>query len=347
MTRRILFYTHAFSGGGAEIVFARLARAFAEAGDQVVFAADYPGDHPCAEITDLRHLVLGPSHALSTLRLARLMRQERFDASFSSLGAQNLKHVVAAAIAGQLNRCVLGYHGFASVEPKRLSRLSYRLTPLTTRLAARTVCVSDALLRDIVATWGGVRDRMVRIYNPLPPPVHSDGPLRDPDLVLALGRLVASKRFPDLIEAFSHVRPSTARLAILGDGPERATIESAITRFALEHRVRLFGHVDNSSAWYRRAACVVIASESESFGLTAAEALSHGVPVVTTDCIGAPEVLGGCGRVVPIGDIVALAQAISATLEAPGDPAPRLARAEVFSLTAIHAAYAALADSLG
>ena len=346
MARRILFYTHAFSGGGAEIVFARLARAFAEAGDNVVFATDHAGDHPFSDITNLHHRVLGPSHAKSTLRLVRLLREERFHASFSSLGAQNLKHAVAAAIAGRLKRCVLGYHGFADVEPKRLSRLSYRLTPLTTRMAARTICVSDALYDDVVATWGGAHDRLLRIYNPLPPPdPHEE--TRDPGLVLALGRLSPFKRFPDLVAAFSHVRPCTARLVILGDGPERATIEDAVLRFGLADRVRLVGHVDDPSPWYRRAACVAIASESESFGLTAAEALSHGVPVVTTDCGGVPEVLGGCGRVVPVGDTVALAKAISATLESPGDSAPRLARAQMFSLPTIHAAYATLADSLG
>ena len=347
MTRRILFYTHAFSGGGAEAVFARLARAFADGGDDVVFAADFAGDRPYADVANLRHLILGPNHAMSTLRLTRLLRRQRFDASFSALGAQNLKHAVAAALAGRLKRCVLGYHGFANVEPKRLSRLSYRLTPLTTRAAARTICVSDALQSHVIATWGGCRARVLKIYNPLPPPVLSAAPVRDPDLVLSLGRLVSFKRFPDLVEAFSQVRRSTAHLVILGEGPERPAIERAIARFGLAHRVRLAGHVDDPSPWYAKAACVAIASESESFGLTAAEAFQHGTPVVTTDCGGVPEVLGGCGRVVPIGDVVALADAISMTLATPGDPAPRLARAEVFSLHTIHAAYAALADSLG
>ena len=348
MTRRILFYTHAFSGGGAEIVFARLARAFAEAGDEVVFAADYAGEHACSDAANLRHLVLGSSHIRSTLRLAKLLRQTRFDASFSSLGAQNLKHTVAAAFAGRLKWSVLGYHGFAEVEPKRLSRLSYHLTPLTTRTAARTICVSDALRVDIIAAWGGARARIVRIYNPLSP-LRPPGATvsRDRHLVVALGRLVPFKRFPDLVEAFSRVRSATAHLAILGEGPDRPAIEEAVRRFGVADRVRLVGHVDDPSEWYRRAACVAITSSSESFGLTAAEAIGYGVPVVSTDCGGVPEVLAGCGRVVPIGDIDALAAAISATLEAPGDPAPRLARAEAFSLGTIHAAYAALADSLG
>ncbi len=349
MTRKILFYTHAFAGGGAEIVFGRLARAFAERGDTVVFAADHVGNRAPRDTDRLRHVILGPNHVGSTLRLANLLRRERPDASFSALGAQNLKHVVAAALTGRRSRCMLGYHGFAEAEPKRLSRLSYQLSPLTTRLAAQTVCVSDTLLQNVAARWGG--RKLARIWNPVPSPIEGDAaPPRDPALVLALGRLIPAKRFGDLIAAVAYADDRTMRLVILGEGPERANLEALVARHALGDRVRLAGHVDDPSPWYRQAACVAIASESESFGLTAAEALAHGVPVTTTDCGGPPEVLAGdpaCGRVVKVGDVEALATALTATLAAPGDSAPRRARAAAFSPDTIHAAYAALADSLG
>ena len=346
MARTILFYTHAFSGGGAEIVFSRLAEAFAAGGDRVIFAADHQGVVPPRDQATLRHVLLGSNHIEATRRLATLLGDEKPDASFSALGAQNLKHLAAAIGAGRRGHCVLGYHGFAIAEPRPLARLSYWLSPVTTRLAARTVCVSDALLAHMETRWRAAPTRMLRIYNPVPPALVARPD--DPPLVLACGRLVPGKRFTDLVEAFADVSPQTARLAILGEGPERGAIEATVKQCGLAGRTDLPGHVNDPSSWYARAACVVIASESESFGLTAAEALAHGVPVVSTDCGGPAEILeqGRIGRLVPSGDRAALTGAIAATLADPGDRAPRLARAKAFSLETIHAAYAQLADSL-
>jgi glycosyltransferase involved in cell wall biosynthesis len=349
MVRKILFYTHAFGGGGAEIVFARLAGRFAASGDDVVFAADHQGPEAAIDRANLRHVLLPVGHIASTRALAGLLRRERPDASFSALGAQNLKHLAAAAATGRLERCVLGYHGFAKSEPKRLSRLSFLATPLSTRLAARTICVSDALLADVRDRWHGSRCRTLRIHNPASAgsaPVARRA--ESPPLIVAVGRLIPAKRFADLVAALAKVQPADARLAILGAGPERGAIEAAVARHGLGHRVLLTGYVDDPSLWYRRASCLAIASEKESFGLTAAEALTHGVPVVTTDCGGPPEILEGgrLGRIVPVGDVEAMAKALSATLETPGDDDARRARAADFTVDTIHRAYADLIGSL-
>ena len=345
MTRHILLYTHAFSGGGAETVFARLAGALADGGDQVAFAADHPGPEPPADRRNLRHHLLGANHAAAMRALARVLREERPDASFSALGAQNLKHLAAATAAGRRHRCVLGYHGFAEAEPRPFAHAAYWASPLTTRLAARSICVSDVLLEDVAARWHGSRARLVRIHNPLPA-----GPARratptTPPLIVACGRLVPGKRFPDLVAALANVGSVDARLAILGEGPERRTIEGAIARLGLAERVILPGHVD-PEPWYARASCVAIASASESFGLTAAESLAHGVPVVSTRCGGPVEILGPYGRLVPVGDVAALADALTRTLAAPDDPAALMARAREFALPTIRDAYRALVDEL-
>ncbi|MCX8255053.1 Glycosyltransferase involved in cell wall bisynthesis [Beijerinckiaceae bacterium RH AL1] len=349
MARKLLFYTHAFGGGGAEVVFARLATAFADAGDIAILAVDTADQPPPPSRSGLTTLVLPPGHAAGTRALAALLRAERPDASFSALGAQNLKHLAAAQLAGRARHCVLGYHGFAVAEPRRFARASFHFAALATRLAARTICVSDVLLDDMRRRWHASPTRTLRIYNPLPGDIVPCATAPREKLIVAIGRLVPVKRFPDLVAAFAQIGDSEARLAILGEGPERAAIEAAIARHGLEARVELPGHVGDLRQWYARAACVAIASESESFGLTAAEALAYGKPVVTTDCGGPPEILGHgkWGRVVPIGDAAAMADALRAALAAPSDPAPLVARAQTFALSTVRDAYAALADSLG
>ena len=346
MTRHILFYTQAFCGGGAETVFARLAGALADDGDRVTFAADHAGPEPVADRRNLRHHLLGADHAAATRGLARLLREERPDASFSALGAQNLKHLAAATLAGRRHACVLGYHGFAAAEPRPFARASYWASPVTTQLAARSICVSDVLLEEVATRWRGSRARLVRVHNPLPA-----GPARRarpsaPPLILACGRLVPGKRFPDLVAALATVTPGDARLAILGEGAQRPAIEATVARLGLGERVTLPGHVD-PAPWYEQASCVAIASESESFGLTALEALAHGVPVVSTRCGGPAEVLGPLGRLVPIGDVAALADALTRTLATPHDPIALMAHVQTFALPTIRDAYRAVADGLG
>ena len=348
MPRKVLFYTHAFGGGGAEIVFARLAHAFAGAGDDVLFVADRPGPEGVQDRRNLRHVLLGDNHWRGALRLGTLLRRERPDVSFSALGAQNLKHVAAAAMTGRLGRCVLGFHGFAIAEARFLSRSSFWLAPIITRLTAATICVSDVLLADMRGRWGASRRRTLRIYNPLADTAVHVGAREHPPLIVGCGRLVQGKRFGDLVAAFAALQLPQTRLVILGEGPERTALEAAVQRFGVAGRVELPGHVAEPSQWFARASCLAIASESESFGLTAAEALACGTPVVATDCGGPAEVLdhGRYGRLVPIGDVAALAEALQATLAVPGPDAPRQDRAHTFSLDRVHRDYAALVDRL-
>jgi len=140
-----------------------------------------------------------------------------------------------------------------------------------------------------------------------------------PAVLLAVGRLVRKKNHPTLLRALASVREQReVRLVILGDGPERARLERLIEHLGLRDAVLLPGFASNPFAWMARADLFVSSSISEGMASALIEALACGCPVVATDCPSGPaEILQGgeFGRLVPVGDVDALAAAIAKGLD--------------------------------
>jgi len=141
---------------------------------------------------------------------------------------------------------------------------------------------------------------------------------------LSIGRLTKAKNYSTLIEAFAKVRQQRdVRLAILGNGEERPSLEGLVRRLGLENDVWLPGFVDPPYPYLARASVFVQSSIWEGFPTVIVEALAFGVPVVSTDCPSGPrEILenGRFGELVPVGDVEALADAIRRALDVPHDP---------------------------
>jgi glycosyltransferase involved in cell wall biosynthesis len=134
-----------------------------------------------------------------------------------------------------------------------------------------------------------------------------------PNVALFLGRIYPVKGLPMLIEAWGQVRPRGWRLHIAGpdESNHRREVEWAVRTNNLADVVSFLGPVNalERERVYSRADLFVLPSYSESFGMAIAEALAHGLPVVTTT--GAPWptlVTRGCGwRVEPTVDRIAQA----------------------------------------
>ncbi|HHW39477.1 MAG TPA: glycosyltransferase, partial [Bacillales bacterium] len=126
------------------------------------------------------------------------------------------------------------------------------------------------------------------------------------------------KDFPTLIRAFALVRKKRqARLMILGEGEERPKLEALVRELGVEKDVALPGFVENPYSYIKRAGVFVLSSRWEGLPTVLIEALALETPVVSTDCPHGPrEILEDrkWGRLVPIGDEQALAQAIFETL---------------------------------
>jgi len=169
--------------------------------------------------------------------------------------------------------------------------------------------------------------------------------------VVFVGRLAKVKRIDLLLHAFALcIQTMPARLLIIGDGLEAGPAKKLMMELHLGDICKFVGHRDNSLPWIRHAQLLVLCSDSEGFGLVLVEAMACGTQVVSTDCPHGPaELLSEerYGRLVPVGDIEALAVAMSASLKHPYATVDELKkRAAEFSVERAVAQYVAILNNL-
>jgi len=169
--------------------------------------------------------------------------------------------------------------------------------------------------------------KIVRLYNGVnldvfvPPKVP-----RKNNVVLSVGRLVEKKGFRYLIQAVGVLQGKGLRVdcRIIGDGEEKAALGSLISELNLGRAVRLLGGLpqDRVLKHMQEAAVLVLPAvvaddgNRDALPTVLLEALAAGLPVISTDVVGIPEILdkGRCGLLVTQKDPEALAEAMAAAL---------------------------------
>lgn len=338
---RVALLLPLLSGGGAERVTLNLIEGLRGLGCEihlVVFAVK--GELVDSVPQDVKLVDLGSGRALtSPIPLARYLRRERPDVLVGVEGHANLPALLAKKFARVDTRIVLTEHISLPERPVGAKDRAYRLLArFAYPSAAATVAVSEGVAASFARAVGLPRDSVTVIANPVltqrywqtasEPADHPWFAPGEPPVVLGVGRLVPQKDFPNLIRAFAHVQSRTsAKLIILGEGPERAPLEALVSELGLSQMVQLPGFVDNPVSYMAASTVFALSSVREGLPTVLIEALATGVPVVSTDCESGPReiLLGGeLGRLVPVGDSVALGGAIvDALLQKPRivDPA--------------------------
>lgn len=208
--------------------------------------------------------------------------------------------------------------------------------------ADRRVLVSEAAADDLAAISGFDRAGLTVISNPIDTSEMGAGSLDETLLwrdssprILTVGRLKPQKNHRLLLEAFAMlVRQRPAQLVILGEGDLATDLANQTEALAIADRVVFAGAATNPWPYYRSADLFVLSSDFEGFGNVLVEAMIAGLRVVSTDCQSGPrEILddGRFGRLVPVGNARALADAMLLALDAPHDPAQMIERAEAVS----------------
>lgn len=337
-------------GGGAERVMIDLAREFARLGQTVEFALmQATGDFlPEAQrnfsvfdlATSRTRRVVGP--------LTRYLRDRKPDAVIANMWPLTSAAVIGKAISRQPCRLLLVEHNTLTRQYASWGRLHgvFMAASMATtyRFADRIAAVSEGSAINTAGLARVPSEGVTVLHNPIP-----QRPMPSPDArafaetfwdcppgqrILTVGSLKDQKNHPLLLRAFADLPRPDARLMLLGQGDNEAALRALASDLGIADRVIFAGFHPDPSPFYATADLFVLSSDYEGLPTVLIEALSFGLPVVSTDCPSGPaEILEGgrFGRLVPVGDAPALARAIEDTLAAPVDREALIRRAADFA----------------
>jgi glycosyltransferase involved in cell wall biosynthesis len=160
---------------------------------------------------------------------------------------------------------------------------------------------------------------------------------------VAVGRLAPQKNLALMLRAFARGSAEYDTLTIVGDGPERARLETLARRLGIGARVRFMGYLPEPAATLPAFDILLLSSDYEGVPAVLLEALAARLDVIATDCSRSMAALlkhGRLGKLVPVGDEQALATAIS--LARAGRQHDRLSLSQAERFTVEHASQAYL-----
>lgn len=328
---RVLMVLDSFSFGGAENLVAELAKHAPEALD-ISVASLVPAEAGRSEFLDrfdqagLKPRFLSVRRLfdpLGFLRLVRTLRRAPVDVVHAHLEYSAIMVPLAARLAGK--PAVATLHTNPQPQPGRRGWIKERLAVRIPALLGRLVFVSRHAYDEYARQHGPARTTWRTIPNGVdldqysPPSRRTDSTDRQVWAVVAALR--PAKGHADLIRAWAHVVAAHPRatLQVIGDGPARADIEHLVAAAGLQSSVELLGRRDDVPEILQGVDGVVSASLDEALPTALIEAAACGLPIVATDAGGTRETVVDkvTGRLVPVGDVSALTEALLDTIEDP------------------------------
>lgn len=177
--------------------------------------------------------------------------------------------------------------------------------------------VSESLKKDTYQVFNIKKDIKVipnfidtDLYNNISECVRNKIADKDEKILIHVSNLRKVKRITDVIEIFHRVQQKIkSKLIIVGEGPEWENAQQLIQKYKIDDKVRNVGKVKNLNNILKVSDVFLLPSEQESFGLAALEAMAAGVPVVSSNAGGIPEVNihEKTGYVANVGDVETMA----------------------------------------
>ena len=323
----VAFYIGSLTKGGAERVFVNLADYFSKQGYRVTMVTQYQKEEeyelpPCVDrvISDLTPDEEGGRIANFINRyrkLRRIFAQIQPDVVLSTIGKNNFMAI--AANLGLTTRVVVSVVAEPTLEypGKVMTILAKTLFYLADGIVMQT---SDAGM----FFQKSLRKKCVILKNSMNPAFvrpRFEGK-RQQDIV-AVGRMDENKNHKMVIEAFARIAGHypDSRLIFYGKGELMEDLKKQAEATGYGDRILFPGAVTDVADRIEKAYAFVLSSYTEGMPNTLIEAMSLGLPCISTDCpCGGPRDLicdGENGYLIPVGDVQALADRLSTLLASP------------------------------
>lgn len=313
---KIAFVLHAMDLGGAQRVASDLSIELAKKNDITIIIFEdceivYPYGGKLLNLNFKFFEGGGVFRVINLIRqvieLRKVFKAQKFDKIFAFMEGGNYPSILAD------KRTVASIHCNPDL---CYAKKEWLFSRLVYPRARKIIAVSDAIAKNIKNKLH--LKNVQRMYNPIDFS-RVELAAKEPidiknEFIVALGRLVWEKNFQLLIDAFAQSKTKECcKLLIIGEGELEASLAERIKHHKIEDKVILIGFDKNPFKYLARAKFLVSSSNTEAFPMSLIEALSLGVPVVSTDCPTGPrEIIDHekNGLLVEVGDSKQLSDAI-------------------------------------
>lgn len=280
-------------------------------------------------------LVDGRGAGPLSLMPVHLVKASAQVAAGGALGRLDLLHLNVAGRGSTLRKLVLAEtaarvglptivhlhdYDYGADLARRPAWLRARIATMFGR-ARRVIALGRRDAELIERALGVARDRIIVLHNAVPDPGPPAPRTGEPPMILFLGQLSDRKGVPELLRALATpaLKARPWRLVAAGGGPEQARFSAEAAALGLAERVRFPGWLRQDATWalLREASIFALPSHAEGQAMALLEAMANGLAIVTTPVGAHLEAVsdGVSARIVPPGDVAALARTLATLLD--------------------------------
>ncbi|GEL07224.1 glycosyltransferase [Salisediminibacterium halotolerans] len=329
MRKKIMFYIYRLGGGGAERTIVNIINNIDINKFDVilVISTNEGNDYINLLRKDIKIICLYVKRLRNSIpKLKKSIKNEEPDLLFSTINENNIILLLSKVLTFKDIPVIVreannrGASGRVNIINKIVTKFLYN------KFSSQVVALSNGVKEDLISNFQIDKEKLNVIYNPVEieyiqkkASEKIDFDFDNKKVIVSVGRLTEQKDFFTLIRAFKIIlEKEDAKLIILGKGPQKVELINLCKSLNIEENVIFEGFKSNPYKYIKKADLFTLTSKWEGFGHVIVEAMSLGIPVVSTDCQSGPREIiknNEYGVLVPVTDYKSLAKEMTLLLQ--------------------------------